>query len=210
MARRKASAKSDVPGAARRASASGLLERLSSEEAVTILHQLLDKHAELRSEAEQFAATLVSSSSIEDIAEDVHDRITSVYLDALNERAGAHSWGYVGPSDAAVELLEEAVDDLVEDMKRRADLGFVSAAEVVCTGIVEGLYQARDTQSDGALGWAPDFPGEEADRVVEEFLRACGPAARKTAQTSLMATLAERVPEWAEGLKRAADRGARE
>ena len=201
MTRRKASAKSDVVG---------LLERLSPEEAVAVLHQLLDKHQELRSEAEQFATKLVSSSSIEDIAEDAHHRVTSIDLDDLNGRAGAHSWGYVEPSQAAQDLLEEAVEDLVEDMKRRAELGLVSAAEVVCAGIVQGLYQARDTESDGALGWAPDFPGEEADYVVGEFLRACPPATRKAAKRSLMETLAKRVPEWAEDLRHATDRSSKE
>ena len=201
MTRRQASAKSD---------AAGLLERLSPEEAVAVLHQLLDKHPELRSEAEQFATKLVSSFSIEDIAEDVHYRVTSIDLDDLNGRAGAHSWGYVGPDQAAQDLLEEALEDLVEDMKRRAELGLVSAAEAACAGMVQGLYQARDAKSDGALGWAPDFPGEEADYVVGEFLRACPAATRKAAQKSLMESLAKRAPRWAEDLKRAADRSNKE
>jgi hypothetical protein len=131
-------------------------------------------------------------------------------LDDLNERAGAHSWGYVGPDQAAQDLLEEALEDLVEDMNRRAELGLVSAAEAVCAGMVQGLYQARDTKSDGALGWAPDFPGEEADYVVGEFLRACPPATRKAAQKSLMESLAKRAPRWAEDLKHAADRSNKE
>jgi len=201
MTRRKTSAKSD---------AACLMERLSPEEAVAVLHQLLDKHQELRSEAEQFATKLVSSSSIEDIAQDVHDRITSIDLDDLNGRAGAHSWGYVGPDQAAQDLLEEAVEDLVEDMKRKLELGLVSAAEVVCAGVVEGLYQARTVRSDGALGWAPDFPGEEADYVVGEFLRACPPATRKVAQKSLMETLAKQAPEWAEDLRHTADRSSKQ
>ncbi len=198
MTRRRTSAKSD---------ASGLLERLSPEEAAAVLHQLLDQHPELRSEAESFATDLVSSGSIEEIAEDVHFRITNVDLDALNERAGSHSWGYVGPDQAAQDLLEEAVKDLVEDMKRRTELGLVSAAEMLCAGIVQGLYQAREAKTDGALGWAPDFPGEEADYVVGEFLRACAPAVRKAAQKRLLEILAKRVPKWAEVLSRAASRG---
>jgi len=201
MTRRKASAKSD---------ASGLLERLSPEEAVAILHQMLDKHPEFRSEAEDFATQLVSSDSIEDIAQDVYDRITGIDLDALNGRAGAHSWGYVGPDQAAQDLLEEAVEDLLEDMKRRAELGLVSSAEVLCAGIVQGLYQAQDAKSDGALGWAPDFPAEEAGYVVGEFLRACPAGARKAAQRSSMESLAKRAPKWAEDLKRTGDRALKE
>jgi hypothetical protein len=201
MTRRKASAKSDAPG---------LLARLSPEEAVAVLHQLLEKHQELRSEAEQFATDLVSSCSIEEIAEDVHGRITNIDLDDLSGRAGRHSWGYVGPDQAAQDLLEEALEDLVEDMKRRAELGLVAAAGVLCVGIVQGLYQARDAKSDGALGWAPDFPGEEADHVVAEFLRASPPATRNAAQKRLMETLVKHAPGWAEDLRRAAERSVRE
>jgi hypothetical protein len=53
MMRRKASAKSD---------AVGLLERLSPEEAVAVLHQLLDKHAERRSEAGECSQTSLSAA----------------------------------------------------------------------------------------------------------------------------------------------------
>jgi len=81
---------------------------------VPVLRHLLDQHPELRSEAEQFAAKLVCSSSIEEIAEDVHGGSTSIDLDDLNGRAGAHSWGYVEPSQTAIDLLEEAVEELVE------------------------------------------------------------------------------------------------
>lgn len=197
MTRPKASAKSKAPG---------VLERLRPEEAAAVLHQLLGQHPELRSEAQQFATELISIPSIQDVSEDTHSRITSIDLEALNGRAGAHSWGYVEPSEAATELLSEALEDLVEDMKRSAELGLVSAAGVVCAGIVDGLYRARHTNSDGALGWAVDFPIDEADFVVEEFLEACPPAARKAAHASLMQVLAERVPEWAECFKRAAER----
>ena len=75
MTRRKAPAKAAPPV---------LLERLSPEEAVEVLKQLLDKHPELRPEAEQFATNSMSSNSVEDIAEDVQDRITSIDLDDLN------------------------------------------------------------------------------------------------------------------------------
>ncbi len=201
MTRRKTSTNSKAPG---------VLERLRPEEAAAVLHQLLAKHPELRSAAEKLATQLVSASSIDEVSEDVHYQITSIDLEALNGRAGAHSWGYVEPSEAATELLSEALEDLVEGMRRNAELGIVSAAGVICAGIVDGLYRARDTKSDGALGWAVDFPIEEAGHVVSDFLRSCPLSARTPAQASLMEVLAERVPEWAEGLKRAAERAVRE
>lgn len=174
------------------------------------MKQLLEKHPELRPEAEQFATSYASSASSEDIAEEVQTRITNIDLDALNGRAGKHSWGYVEPGDAAVELIEEAIEDLQDDMKRKAELGLVAAAQTVCVGIVQGLYGARDTNSDGALGWAPDFPAEYAHYMVGEFIRACSSSTREEARKDLVAILAQCAPEWAEGLERATDQAFRE
>lgn len=181
-----------------------LLDRLNAEEAMVVLRQLLETHPELRPEAEQLATQYVSSDSIEDTAHDVYDRITGVDLEDLNGRAGRHSWGYVEPGEAAVELMAEAIKDLQEDMKRNAELGLLPAAQAACAGIVQGLYQARDTNSDGALGWAPDFPAEQAGYVVEEYLRACSPAIRKEARKNLAPILNQCAPEWAEDLMRSA------
>jgi hypothetical protein len=74
-------------------------------------------------------------------AEEVLDAVTSLDLDSLNDRAGSHSWGYVEPTEAAWELLEEAVEDIVADMKRSMDLGLETTAETICVGIVVGLHR---------------------------------------------------------------------
>ena len=96
MSQRKTSVKSGPPD---------LLQRLSTEEAAAVLRHLLEKHPQLRSEAEQFATDYVSSGSIEEVAQDVYDRIVGIDLDALNGRAGKHPWGYVEPGKAAIELI---------------------------------------------------------------------------------------------------------
>src|SRR5437867_12954569 len=76
-----------------------LLDRLAVGEADAILRNLLEKHPELRQEAEQIAQVIVCTPSAEDIADEVFNAITDVDLDTLNERAGAHSWDYVEPSE---------------------------------------------------------------------------------------------------------------
>ncbi len=187
-----------------------MLNRLTPTEAHNVLRRLLDKHPELRAEAGQMAADLVTSLSVEEVAEDVLDRVTGVGLDELNSRAGSHSWGYVEPSEAANELLEESIEDLLEDMKRKAELGLAPAAEVLCTGIVCGLYQARKTESDGALGWDPDFPAERAGYTVEELIRACPPAARQAALESLVDLLVREAPEWEDMFRRLVKKGVKD
>lgn len=200
MKARKTSGKAN--DSARKGRGAGILERLAPEEGNAILRLLLEEHPELRTEAEQLATDVIGAST-EEVADNLYQRLIGVDLDALNERAGAHSWGYVEPSEAGWELLGEEVDDFVSDMKRKAELGLVSAAETVCVGIVEGLYRARGVQSDGALGWAPDFPVEKARSVLREFVESVERSAKGPAQTRLREALSASTPEWMDIVQRA-------
>lgn len=181
-----------------------VLDALAAEESVAVLRILMDRHPGLRDEAEQIAQGLVSSPSAEDITQDVISAITLVDEDQLAGRAGKHSWGYVEPGEAALQLLEEAVEPIIADMKRRMELGLAEAAETICRGIVIGLNEIDGTGEDGLLGWAPDFPAEEACHALAELIRACPMAGRKPSLKRLVDALARDVPGWSEMLARAA------
>ncbi len=183
-------------------SASAILDRLAGEEANAILRQLLEKHPELRPEAKSIAAGLLSSQSAEDIAAEVSDALMSVDLDALNGRAGKHAWGYVEPGEAAMELLGEAIEDQVEDMKRHVELDMAASAQTVCAGVVAGLYACRKTNSDGALGWAPDFPAEHAGFIVQEFLGLSRYKLTRADREKFIERLAGCAPEWEDMFRR--------
>lgn len=170
-----------------------------------VLDVLLEDHPELRAEAEAIAARVVSSPSVDQIADEILDTVESVDMDALNGRAGRHSWGYVEPSEAAWELPEEALDESVQDMKHLTAAGLDSAAETLCCGIVVGLLRAKDVESDGALNWAPDFPLEEACHAVSELIRT-SPAEERTAVClRLLETLNDLAPAWHGAISRAAN-----
>jgi hypothetical protein len=191
-------------------SSAGALEGLTPEAARAVLRRLLDQHPEMGPEAQKIAASLaalppLAEASQDDVAKAVFSSITSIDLDALNERAGAHSWGYVEPSEAAWELLEEAIEEWIEDMKRQAGSGGIAAAETTCLGIVQGLYQARKVQSDGALGWAPDFPAEAAGQAVEKLIQSCCPEVAQSTHDRLLEAFRAEVPEWTDGLSRVLD-----
>ncbi|MDB6037847.1 MAG: hypothetical protein JWM99_1688 [Verrucomicrobiales bacterium] len=114
---------------------------LTPDEAKTVLDDLLRMHPELQEKAEVLAANAILAPTYEDLADEVFQAITDIDLGDLNDRAGAHSWGYVEPTEAAQELLEESLKDVLDDMKRQVTLGFVARAEAICLGIVEGLYR---------------------------------------------------------------------
>jgi len=183
----------------KRASVStGVLDRLSSDELAVVLRSLLKGHPDLRSEAERIAVENVSAPSVEAIAAEVLLNVTNLDMDDLNGRAGRHSWGYVEPTEAAWEILEEAVTEMLADMKRRLELGLEAAAEAICAGIVLGLFQANSEKSEVVLQWAPDFPEEHACYVVAEFIRECPGQKRHTISNRLSKRLGDLVPDWSE------------
>jgi hypothetical protein len=180
----------------------GVIDRLTDGESAALLRILLSKHASLRVEAERLAIQIVGASSPAEIANSVFDAVTSIDIDALNDRAGATHWDYVEPTDAAWQLLEEAVEDFVSDMKRRMNVGLEDEAITICRGVIAGLFRAEECGKGDVLDWAPDFPKEEADHVVAELLRANRGGGRNALRSRVAAILAEEAPAWTNMLKR--------
>ncbi len=182
------------------------LDRLNGDEAATVLRLLLKRHPDLTKEIEALAKSVIGDISIEDVADEVEGAVRSLDLDDLHSRAGRHAHGYVEPSQAAVDLVEEAVMPFIEDMKRRAEAGQDAAALASCVGIVFGLYRLRDRDGDPFLGLAVDSADEMAGWAVVTLRKAM----RKTKtgrggprqSADLPAIFREKAPEWAEMLER--------
>jgi hypothetical protein len=138
----------------RAAAGPNLLDKLESHEAAAVLSGLLARHAELRPEAEAIARAVLGQVSMFTVAGEVEDALLQFDYDDLNGRAGGHSWGYVSPDEAAVELLEEAIEPFVAQMTRHLDMGLETEALEVCQGILLGLYQVRDGAGNDILGEA--------------------------------------------------------
>lgn len=149
-----------------------LLDKLDNAEAASVLRGLLGRHSELRPEAEAIAKDVLTGISPFSVADDVENAVLQYDYDDLNGRAGSHSWGYVEPTEAAWELLEEAVEPFVSDMKRYLGMGLEDQARQFCQGILLGLYRVRDGRDNDILGWAPDFPEEAAGNALEVWMSA--------------------------------------
>jgi len=143
------------------------VERLKPEEATGVLRHLLEVHPELSGEAEEIARALLQQVDYEDVAAEIEDEIRALDYEVLNARAGRHEWGYVEPSEAAEEILEETVQPYREDMKRHLELGLEAEALEICKGLVLGCYRLSERAGGDVLGWAPDFPGEAAGYALE-------------------------------------------
>jgi hypothetical protein len=111
----------------------------------------------------------------------------------------------VEPGDAAWQLLQEAIEDVQIDMERRMQAGLEPAAQMLCRGVVTGLYNVRNTKSDGALGWAPDFPAEAAAQTVSNLVELYPRNRRRAAARRIIAGVEKEAEEWLEMLYRAVE-----
>lgn len=178
-----------------RHSESPALNALRASEKSAVLDELLKSSPGLIDAAEQFARELLRETSAEAIAAEVEWALGTLSSDELNGRAGRQRWGYVDPTEAAWEILGEAVEPYSRDIARLVDLGLSDAATETALGVVAGLYRCRRCD-DGELllSWAPDFADDHVDGVMDQLVKAGldVPGER----------LAEVAPDWADSLVR--------
>ena len=191
-----------------RKKAKDTLDHLRPAECAQVLRELLGRHRDLRGEANEIAESLIDDVSVEAVAEDVAYLVGSVCIEELGNRAGKQPWGYVEPSQAAWDLLEESLEDIQADMKRRVEAGMKSAAEKICQGIVIGLHEVDGTNSDGALGWAPDFSAEAAAWSLSILLELYPQSERRAAGDRVIRGVEEKADKWVEMLERVVSQSA--
>jgi len=197
MAKKSAKSKSDR----KEESCANVLDKLDSAEAASVLGKLLDRHSELRSEAEAIASDMLTEISPDSVADEIEEALLQFDYDDLNGRAGSHSWGYVEPSEAAGELLEEALEPFVNDMKRHMEMGLEDQAAQFCQGILLGLYRVRDGGENDILNWVPDFPGEAAANALKVWSETGGAErgtalAKKRRRRLSPDFVREHLPDW--------------
>ena len=122
-----------------------------------MLDALVIDHPELEGDAERIAGELLSSVSIEQVAAEVESELVGIPMDALASRAGrVRGRGYVHETDAAWDLVEEAILPFRSDLERRAALGHPDAATNLAIGIAAGLHRASDPEMGTVLAYAGD------------------------------------------------------
>lgn len=149
-------------------------DRLDAIERAGVLSALLDEQPSLRADVERLAVQCLEDAPPDGVADEVEWALDDLELDDLAGRAGRQPGrGYVHENEAAFELVEEAMQPFVDDLRRRAALGMAEAAAGITLGVLTGLYRCRDVEDGTVLGYAgPDTTGELASWVIDEAARA--------------------------------------
>lgn len=160
-------------------STSSVLASCSDCERASILAAHVDDNPELRERAESIAKRLLSTIDVTAISDLIAETILDLNIEDLANRAGPRRHGCVEPTDAAWQLLEEAMEPWIDDLRRRGRLGFNQAATGLATAMTQALeaVEERADRIDDCLlrQCAPDFPSEAMSWVRREFDAAVEP-----------------------------------
>lgn len=150
----------------RRRSVARNIDRLNDSERSAVLSILLSAHPELLVEADALAAESLVAVDPDVVAENVMSALRELDMEDLANRAGRHRGGYVEPNDAAWDLVEEAFEPFLLDLRRLAELSHVDAATAAARGLLNGLDRIGEPADGTVLAWAgPDTVDHLADAV---------------------------------------------
>ena len=151
-----------------------ILASLNADEKAHILDSLIAQNAALTARAGREGVRLLTRVDVADVAAAVADALLGLSQEELSQHAGRTRYGYVEPTEAAWRLLEGALQPWLDDIARRARLGFAEAASQTGLGVLAGLRDAGDGggNDERVLSWAPDFADEASwtvHRQLAEF-----------------------------------------
>jgi hypothetical protein len=156
-----------------------VLDGLEPEECSRVLAGLLALHPDLRPAAEELARTALDAVDEDAVADEVIAAYHGMELRRIGERMGPRRGrGYVDETEAAWELLEEALEPFLAQISRLGGLGFTDAAGRCAQGVLAGLDELREcTDPDIVFAWGPP---EDAAAELAESVHATAERVRVT------------------------------
>jgi hypothetical protein len=95
-----------------------ILNVITPDQAAMVLRELAAVDPEIRRKARAVARKLLGDVDVEAIAEDVFWELDSIAVEQVWDRSGRKRDGYVDPGEAAWQLLEEALEPLLDSLRR--------------------------------------------------------------------------------------------
>jgi hypothetical protein len=146
------------------------VESLKRSDMLTILQELCEGEV-LKKQISIRAKALLSDVVASDIEEAVFTILESIMVEELWERSGDTYYGYQEPVDVAHEMVGEAIESCLSDMKQYRALGMEGAEEEYCIGIIAGLLRYGNEGSNDFHDAVPDDPYDIACEVIYEWKR---------------------------------------
>jgi len=177
---------------------SDVIGKLTSEQALKIVKRLSRKGGMIREAIVTEAMNVLSEFSPDETADEVFDVLDSIDVQDCWDRAGGSRDGYTSPDEAAVDIVEEALQPFFDQIERYHELDMPEQEAAYCRGVILGIYRYEQESKSEFKEWAQDIPDECAGYLLARWRE------RNPAQAGINAMhtfIRERCPNWAKWLK---------
>ncbi|MBI3372869.1 MAG: hypothetical protein HY017_14080 [Betaproteobacteria bacterium] len=171
------------------------LESISGADALAILKILAARDENLAQAIDAVAKQLFSRVEMDEVAANVQMELEALDVEEIWDRAGANRDGYVDPGEAALEMLEEALQPFRDEVDKYKQLSMLREADVACQGILKGTYDFHTKSSTEYEQWAADVPSEYFGAVLDAWKKLF---AGRPPFPRMAAFLHTHCPDWAE------------
>lgn len=146
-----------------------IIAQLSPGDALSILQSLANSDEELARRIAEMAIAQLSQVDPEEVASALYDGLNALEVEEVWDRAGETRYGYVDPSEAAFQMIDEVIEPLLEELSKYQKLGLNTQANEMCMGLLLGFYQFEHEATSEFKNWAVDAPISFAETVVEAW-----------------------------------------
>ena len=151
--------------------AAKIVEILSCEQALEVLHRLVAKGGDIADAVAAEAVELLSEVNREEVANEVYLMLDSIDVQDCWDRAGKHRHGYVHEDDVAYELIEEVLrpfdDQIAQYRQSEMDIQEMRYTQ----GMVVGLYRYHKESGSEFKDWCVDLPESFAEDIMQSWCK---------------------------------------
>ena len=171
-----------------------VVQILSSDQALDILHRLVARGGDVADAVAAEAVALLSEVDRETVANEVYLMLDSIDVQDCWDRSGKHRQGYVHEDEVAYELIQEVLRPF-DDQIAQYRLSEMESQEMQYTqGVVVGLYRYHKESGSEFKDWCVDLPESFAQEILESWNK------RQTKNPEALQAMAvyleKRCPDW--------------
>ena len=150
-----------------------ILDKIEAGDGLAILKMLAKEDTSLLKKIEDAALEYFSEVEVEDIADEVFYELDSLEVEDVWDQSGSTRYGYVDQNEKAWEMLEDAIESYLVELKKYQELEMEEEAKKYCMGILKGIYKFEKESKNEFKDWATDASGDNFERVFEKWKERC-------------------------------------
>jgi len=175
-----------------------VIGKLTSTQALKIVERLSRKGGTIRDAVVAEAMNVLADFDLDETAGEVFDILDAIDVQDCRDRSGDSPHGHTSPHDAAIDLVEEALQPYFDQAERYHELAMPDQEAAYCQAVMLGIYLYAHESDSEFRKWSADIPAACAGYALERW-RERNPDQAPT--STMRAFVRARCPKWANRLK---------